>query len=96
MLRVEIESDELVIRLDLPTLAMATRYCPALEHFDDERNRFRKVRITDPLVWMREVQCVLNQEAEDGTTLVHRMFDAAFERAIEDGAEGVEIEEEGR
>jgi len=32
----------------------------------------------------------LNDEEEDGTTLVHRMFDQAFVKAIEDGSEYVE------
>lgn len=33
----------------------------------------------------------LHREAEDGTTLVHRMFDAAIRGAVEQGAEGIRI-----
>lgn len=78
-----IEGDELVIRLPLVHLVTATEGCPAL--YGDEQ----PPKVTDPAVWAWEVARELNREAEDGTTLVHLMFDRAFERAADQGAEGI-------
>lgn len=78
-----IEGDELVIRLPLDALVTATEACPAL--YGDEQ----PPKVTDRAVWAREVVCELNREAEDGTTLVHIMFDTAFEQAADQGAEGI-------
>jgi hypothetical protein len=35
----------------------------------------------------------LNQESEDGSTRIHRMFDGAIEEAINQGAFGIEEHE---
>jgi hypothetical protein len=45
--------------------------------------------ISDKTVWAQEVVRQLNSEREDGSTPVHRMFDAAFLEALEQGAEGI-------
>jgi|GEM_PF-3136714 len=47
-------------------------------------------KVTDAAVFAIEVCRALNQEAEDGTTRVHAMFDSAFDHAINQGAEGIE------
>lgn len=47
-------------------------------------------KVTDAEVFAKEVCRALNDEAEDGTTRGHTMFDGAFLEAIEQGAEGVE------
>jgi hypothetical protein len=47
-------------------------------------------KVTDPRTFARDVVRALNHEDEQGTTAIHRLFDAAFGCAIEDGAEGVE------
>ena len=44
--------------------------------------------INDPDKFAEEVCGQLEDEQEDGTTPVHRMLDAAIERAVEYGAEG--------
>lgn len=41
-------------------------------------------------MFAKEVVRELNSEDEEGTTAIHKMFDAAFIEAIEQGAEGVE------
>lgn len=91
-LNINIENDELVIRIGIDTLTCATEYCPSLATWSDEKNDFRKVTVTDKIVWAKEVIDKLKEEAEDGTTLVHIMFDTAFTNAVENGAEGIEIE----
>jgi hypothetical protein len=47
-------------------------------------------RITDAPVFMQELVNILNAEDEQGTTLIHKMFDAAINEALEQGAEGIE------
>ena len=46
-------------------------------------------KVTDPREWMKAVVDELNHEEEDGTTLVHLMLDEAFEKAADQGAEGI-------
>ena len=48
--------------------------------------------VSDADVFGREVCRAMNDEAEDGSTLVTRMVDAAIERAVEGGCEGVSDE----
>lgn len=45
--------------------------------------------VTDPAVFAREVCQALNEENEEGSNRIHRMFDQAFMYAIEQGAEGI-------
>ena len=44
-------------------------------------------KVTDEAAILQE----LRHEEEDGTTLVHIMLDKAAERAVENGAEGIEL-----
>lgn len=47
-------------------------------------------KVTDPAVFAEEVCHALNKESENGTTMIHMMFDKGFMEAIEQGAEGIE------
>lgn len=95
MLRVEIEGEDIVIRLSPDALIAATQGSPATEHYldgdDDTEGHFANVEVTNIAEWRNAVIWELHRESEDGTTLVHEMFDRAFERAIEGGAEGIKI-----
>lgn len=82
----KIEGDEIVIRLSFDALVTATEACPAFEPIEDNQPA-----VTDRAVWAREVVRELNSESEDGTTLVHLMFDKAFLQAAEQGAEGIRL-----
>jgi hypothetical protein len=46
--------------------------------------------VTDPVVFVHEIVRAINEEEEDGSTLLTRMLDAAILRAVEDGCEGVD------
>lgn len=46
-------------------------------------------KVTSQKTFGREVLGALADEEEDGTTLVHRMFDDAIRNALEQGAQGV-------
>lgn len=51
------------------------------------------VKITDVLTFAQEVARAINSEAEDGSTLLTRMLDAAILKAVLSGCEGVDHEE---
>jgi hypothetical protein len=68
-------------------LAHATNICPRLWDAEKDRGRYR---VTDPAVFAEAVAHELNDEREDGSTLLTDALDKAVEEAIEQGAEGVE------
>ena len=81
----------LVIRLHADALIAATEASPFLDGYDPDGRGGPLVRVTNAAEWVKSVWYELNRETEDGTTLIHLMFDKAFLRALENGAEGVEI-----
>jgi len=48
------------------------------------------IKITDRQEFARAVADAINDEAEDGSTLLTRMLDAAIAKAVEDGCDGVD------
>jgi hypothetical protein len=48
------------------------------------------IKITDVQEFALAVAEAINDEAEDGSTLLTRMLDAAIAKAVEDGCEGVD------
>lgn len=88
----KIEGDEIVIRLSFDALVTATNASPAFtEQYDEATDSYQLPKVTDRAVWAKAVVEELNSESEDGTTLVHLMFDKAFEGAVEQGAEGIQF-----
>lgn len=81
------------ITIDKRALSHAAKFCPSLEEFDDDGN-FRVPRITDPKLFAKSVFHQILCEEEDGTTIVHRMFDEAIINAVEQGAEGIVLPRE--
>lgn len=49
--------------------------------------------VTDPDAFAEDLARELNSDDEEGTTMIHRMFDAAINEAIEQGADGIEEHE---
>jgi hypothetical protein len=47
-------------------------------------------KVTDPDAFAKDLVIELNNENEIGTTCIHKMFDAAIEEAINQGAFGIE------
>ena len=45
-------------------------------------------KVTDPALFARSLLGELNEEKEDGTTLVHGLLDMAIEAAVDNGEEG--------
>lgn len=87
-LKVEIVDGELVISIGISTLCFAIDHSP--EMWNEEED---KPRITDEAGFAHDILEQLTREEEDGTTPVHRMFDAAAARAIEYGSGNIEINE---
>lgn len=49
-----------------------------------------RYEVVNPKEFAADLVRALNDEEEDGTTLIHKMFDGAIDYAIEQGAFGVE------
>jgi hypothetical protein len=90
-MKVEIEGDNITVRISSDTIKTATEHCPQLGQFNHARGDFEGPKVTDIHAWCRAVLRVLNAESEDGSTLMTRVFDKAFLEAVEAGAEGIEI-----
>jgi len=86
-LTVNIEGENLVIRIGLECLAFGAENCPE-PFFWDERGRPR-VKIFDRVAWAKEILRQLCHEEEDGATPVDTLLDDMAMKAIEDGAQGV-------
>lgn len=87
---VELIDGRLVISIGVDTLATAIKYMPQLDDaFDEVEGKEIETEITDADKLAAAIVETLDDEEEDGTTLVHRMLDKAALQAIENGAEGI-------
>ena len=83
-----IEGDSIVIRVALSALPIVLEgswACGALD------TRFK---LTDVNKFASELVRELNDESEDGTTRIHKLFDGAIIEALEQGALGIEEHED--
>lgn len=91
-LEVEIIEGVLVISIGVETFGSVVQFNDDLtEVYDEKTGEFRSARVTDADLFAEAILYELNAESEDGTTIVHKMFDQAVENAIENGAEGIEL-----
>lgn len=95
-LTVSAEGGDLVIRISAETLAFAIKHMPKAEIFDEQTQEFFQPEVIDANVFLKEMVRALEDEEEDGTTLVHRMFDKAALRIMHVGGEGVISAQEAR
>lgn len=79
------DGDRIVISIGIGALKTATEAAPQWEHLE-----IGPV-VTDVEEWAKSILWALNDEREDGTTLVHLMFDEAMEKASESGELGIEF-----
>lgn len=84
-LDIKISDGLLTITIGIETMCSATEY--GLEH------TYGDVTITNIDAFSDAVLQELKCEEEDGATLVNQMIDKAASNAIENGAEGVDIED---
>lgn len=90
-LRVEIANGEISIHLPIGVLHMAAQWCPELNEYDPEGGDYKKPIVTDARLFAEAVVAALVDEAENGSTLVTRMFDRAFCAAVDNGADGIHL-----
>jgi hypothetical protein len=88
---VAIEGDDIVIRITAAALTFGTEHCPLLE--TQQRDSFRRVRVTDLAAWRAAVVRALRRESENGDTPVHLLLDNAVFYAAEHGEEGISIDD---
>jgi hypothetical protein len=84
-----IEDGVLVIQIGVEWLARAVKLNPDLTEYDEKSGEWIEPKITDPDKFAVEVLHAIQDESEDGTTLVHMALDTAAMNAIENGAEGI-------
>jgi hypothetical protein len=89
-LRAEVIDSAIVIRVGAGTVAWAGGHHP--EFWDGEAATADGpyVKVTDPLAFTREVALALEDEREDGSSILSDALDAAVLKAIGDGCEGVD------
>lgn len=86
-LTVSVENDELVIRIGISALCFAVQHADQNIGDDGATN----LRIKDEKAFAEDIVRELDDEDEEGQTVVHFLFDAAAEKAIENGSEHVGV-----
>lgn len=81
------EGGVISMRIGVKTLAHATEICPELWDAEKDRGSYK---VIDPEVFAKEVADKINDEDEQGNTLLTRMLDKAIADAINWGCEGIE------
>jgi len=79
-LRVDVESDELVIRIGLERITG-----------NDDHEDIPDLPITDPHTWGREICRELDRDRGDGATPISLLFDQMILNAIDNGACGIDL-----
>lgn len=82
-----IVGDEIVIRLPIDSIPMALKIAIDMGTVSDD------VELTDATTFAKFIVDELNAEDEEGTTELMAVFDEAMERAINNGADGVDVDE---
>lgn len=82
--------DALVVHIGIKTLAWAAAHHPDFWDGEDETADGPYIKVTDPLTFAHEVARTLEEESEDGSSILSRAIDAAVKEAIEQGCEGVD------
>jgi len=86
----EVVDGELQIRIGVDTLKFAAEHCERFYNGSIESADGPHIRVTEAEQFAREIAGKLNDEAEDGSTVIHEMLDNAFVEAIEWGCLGVD------
>lgn len=94
-LNVRVEKGQIVISIGISTLAFSLHISDDNNPFDNEKNDYkRSYKVTDEEEFADEVVHSLQDEREDGSTILTDLLDKAMSDAIDQGAQGVE--EDGR
>jgi len=94
-LRVSVEGDEIVLRIGIDTLKFAAEEDDGCREYNPATGEWSGPRVVDAACFATEVVHAMNSEAEDGTTPTHLFLDSMIRAAIDDGAIGIELPEDG-
>lgn len=81
--RAVIEDGQIVIRLPIENIPTAVDGAADLGTLD------APFKVIDPQAFAQDLVSTLNDEDEEGTTMIHKMFDKAFNIAADQGAAGM-------
>jgi hypothetical protein len=90
-LEVKIENEKLIISIGISTLANAAISGPYFTEVVNDHDGDEDCIKIDASVFAQSILAALNNEEEDGTTLIDKMLDSAAEWVFEQGYEGIEI-----
>jgi hypothetical protein len=83
-----IEDGHIVIRFRIDALPTAVAGAAALGTLD------APFKVTNAEAFAKDLVSQLNEEDEQGTTMIHRMMDEAFNQAADQGAFGTSISDD--
>lgn len=83
-----IEGGEIVIRVPIANLQTIMDGGYACNAYSE------RYKVTDPEGFAKEIVRELNNEDEEGTTPIHKLFDAAINEALNQGAQHAEPHED--
>jgi len=86
-----IEDGVLIMQIGVEVLAKAVQLNPDLAELDEKTEEWVEPEITDPDKFARAILTAIQDESDDGTTLIHMALDTAAMNAIENGAEGIKL-----
>ena len=91
-LQCRIDKDKIIISIGFDALKFLAENSDVCEKYDEE---FCPdgiwTEINNKKEFAKEVLKSLKHEQEDGTTVVHKLFEDAINMALENGAEGVKL-----
>lgn len=87
----KLEGEELVIRIGIDTLSYAFNESDYNNPWNEESSDFERMsQVENSLQFAKDVVHELNDEGEDGSTLLTSLIDKACEEACEQGSLGLE------
>ena len=86
-----IEDGVLIMQIGVEVQAKAVQLNPDLAELDEKTEEWVEPEITDPDKFARAILTAIQDESDDGTTLIHMALDTAAMNAIENGAEGIKL-----
>lgn len=92
-LQTSIQDGVLTIQIGVETLRNSVVFANWAHPFNEEKDDyFRTFTITDPQEFARDVLRALENEREDGSSLLTDMLDKACSDAVDDGSEACDYE----
>jgi len=96
-LDVSVVDGRLVISIGINTLVFSAISRSMEENYNQVTGVYTpKFIVSDPPQFSKDVAIELCREEEDGTTPVHKILDAAFDKVLESGTSSIKTPEDGR